>query len=371
MTYNYDCRYFTGYKPCKFKRACDGCNNYDKVTTRVAVLSLEALGAVLRSTALLGPIKRKHPGCHVTWITMKNAKPLLAGNPLIDTIVEYDTAGYAVFDHLKFDVLFAVDKSLSAGALAEKINAKQKFGFGLMDNGAIRPFTPHADYQFEVGLNDQLKFFENQKPETQQITESMGLPWQRDPYVLELSPEEKKEVAQRRASLLQGQKGIIGYNTGCSILYPYKKFTVEKSIELIKLWRQTFPTWTVALLGGREDEERQAQMKKAFASDPYVVNTPTNQGLRSGMLWMDACDWVFSGCSLGLHIAIGLSKPALAWFGVSCSQEIDLYDKGLKLQAKVGCSPCWKKSCTNEPKCFDEVSVAEIREASAEIISSF
>ncbi|MGE0171495.1 MAG: glycosyltransferase family 9 protein [Oligoflexales bacterium] len=368
MTYNYDCRFFTGYKPCQFKRACDGCAHYDKITTRVAIVSLEALGAVLRSTALLHPIKRKLPGCHITWITLKNAKPLLAGNPMIDSVVEYDTAGYAVFEHLKFDYLFAVDKSLSAGALAEKINAREKFGFGVTEHGAIRPFNSFADYQFEVGLNDQLKFFENQKPETQQITESMGLSWKRDPYVLALSDDEKKEVSGRRTSLLQEKQGVIGYNTGCSLLYPYKKFTVEKSIELINLWRQTFPNWVVALLGGREDEERQTAMKKAFADDPLVVNTPTNQGLRSGILWMDACDWVFTGCSLGLHIGVALSKPVIAWFGVSCSQEIDLYEKGFKLQAKVSCSPCWKKSCTNEPKCFNEVSLVEIKEASQKLI---
>ena len=110
------------------------------------------------------------------------------------------------------------------------------------------------------------------------------------------------------------------------------------------------------------------QMKAAFQDDEYVVDTPTREGLRSGVLWMATSDMVLSGCSLGLHIAIALKKPVVAWFGVSCIQEIDVYDRGFKLQADVACSPCWKRSCDKQPKCYDEVSVASVMEASSQIL---
>lgn len=371
MTYKIDCRLFTGYKPCQYKRACDGCPHYDPVVTRVAIVSLEALGAVLRSTVLLPAIKRQYPQAHVTWVTYSSAVQLLKNNPYIDRIVEVNGQTQAVLQHLHFDVLFAVDKSLEAGALAETMRAHKKFGFGLNEAGVIRPLNPEAHYQYQVGLDDELKFFINQKPETQQITETMGLSWERDPYVLTLTPPEQATVAARRQQVLQSAKGIIGYNTGCSLLFPYKKLTVERSIEVIRMWRQQFPDHVVALLGGREDTERHAQMKAAFAHDPFVVNTPTTEGLRSGILWMATADMVLSGCSLGLHIAIGLNKPAIAWFGVSCSQEIDLYDRGVKLQAEVSCSPCWRKSCDNTPKCYDQVSVAHIQTATQEVLSRY
>lgn len=373
MAYRFDCKYFTGYKPCAWKRPCDGCPHYAPVTKRIAVLSLEALGAVLRSTCLLPAIKREWPGCHVTWITYPNAKALLDNNQAIDRLLIADQTTQAVLDHLKFDVLLAVDKSIEAGALAERIQATDKRGFGLDANGVIRPLNAEANYQYDVGLSDELKFFINQKAETQQITESMALKWQRDPYGLDLRDHEIAEVASRRAGMLRrtGGKdwqGVIGYNTGCSMLYPYKKFSVERSIEVIQMWREAFPDRAVALLGGREDTERQTAMKAAFADDLGVINTPTTGGLRSGMLWMDATDLVLSGCSLGMHIAIALKKPVIAWFGVSCSQEVDLYGRGVKIQANVGCSPCWKKSCNNEPKCFNEVSVETIRAATADVL---
>ncbi|SME90245.1 glycosyltransferase family 9 protein [Pseudobacteriovorax antillogorgiicola] len=373
MAYNFDCRQFTGYKPCKYKRACEACPHYDPVTQRIAIVSLEAMGAVLRSTCLLPPIRKKYPGAHITWITLKNAKPLLDNNPLIDRLIVVEPKTLPLLQTLEFDELYAVDKSNEAGALSSQITAKKKYGFACDGNGVIRPFTEHGNYQFDVGLNDDLKFFINQKPETQQITETMNLTWERDPYILELSEDEKSTVKARRTEILgsTGAKKIIGYNTGCSVLFPYKKFTVSRAIELVAGWRKEFPDYAVALLGGPEDTERQESIKAAFADDSAVINTPTREGLRSGMMWVDTADMVFSGCSLGLHIAIGLGKPCIAWFGVSCSQEIDLYGKGVHLKADVPCTPCWKKRCDREIKCYDQVSVERVIRATSEIKSQF
>lgn len=369
MSYKFDCRFFNGYKPCQYKRSCDGCPHHSPVATRICIVSLEALGAVLRSTVLLEPIRKKYPNAHVTWITYPSAKSLLDNNQLIDRLLVVDGKTSQVFDHLEFDVLMAVDKSMEAGALAERIKAKTKLGFGLAPEGYIRPFNREAEYQYSLGLDDHLKFKVNQKAETQQITESMAMPWSRSEYVLDLTDAEKTEITRRRKEIMQpGTKGIIGYNTGCSLLFPYKKFTVERGIDVIREWRTRFPDYTVALLGGREDTERQAQMKAAFVNDSRVVNTPTMDGLRSGMLWMGAADMVLSGCSLGMHIAIALKKHVIAWFGVSCLQEVDLYDRGIRIQSDVSCSPCWRKNCSNEPKCYDRVEPKLIGDETAKIL---
>ncbi len=372
MEYQLDCHYFSGYKPCQFKRSCVACPHYKPVLTRIAIISLEAMGAVIRSTCLLKPIRRKYPNAHITWVTLPASKELLKHNPEIDRLLTLGADTVPLLDFLEFDVVFAVDKSMAAGALACKIKAKAKFGFGLNPDGVIVPLNPEASYQYDVGLDDELKFHINQKPETQQITESMALSWQRDPYILHLTQEEKEEVARRRhmqLSLASDIQGIIGFNTGCSELFPYKKFRVERAIELVAMWRARFPKHVVCLLGGgKQDLDRQASIKSHFASDDLVFNSPCLEGLRSGILWIQTSDMVFSGCTLGMHIAIGLEKKVLAWFGLSCSQEVDLYDKGLKLKAKVSCSPCWQKSCNLEPKCYDKVDLFEIIDKSAKLL---
>lgn len=370
MDYKTDCLHFNGYKPCKFKRPCPACPHYQPVQKRILIISLEAMGAVLRSTCILEPISKAHPNAHITWVTLQASIPLLENNPFIHRLMALDQKTAHVFSYLEFDILYAVDKSIEAGALAEIVRAKQKYGFGLSPHGTIRPLTEHANYQFDVGLNDDLKFRVNQQAETQQTTEALGLNWERAEYSLHFTPEEQQRIQEFRKQLLPAHAtGVIGFNTGCSVLFPYKKFTVDRAIETVRMWRTDFPAHSVALLGGGpQDKERQDQIKSAFSSDHLVINTPTNEGLRAGMLWIGATDLVFSGCTLGLHIAIAQRKPVIAWFGVSCIQEVDIYGRGTKIQANVTCSPCWKRSCSNEPKCYNSVPVSLIADATREII---
>ena len=368
-----DCRWFSGYKPCKFARPCEGCPDYTRSGPRIAILSLEAMGAVIRATCLLAPVRQQYPDAHITWITLPQCRGLLEQNPEIDRTIFVEAKTVALLNHLHFDTLYAVDKSPEAGALAEQIVAKRKFGFGLTDDGAIRPLNPEATYQYDLGLDDQLKFFTNEKPETQQLTETMGLKWERDPYLFRLSQEERDYSSRLRQEILTPQPGleaagVIGYNTGCSLLYPNKKLTTEHSVELIRLWRRHFPRYCVALLGGPEDTRRQKQMKELFLDDPFVQNTPTEKGLRQGFIWMNTADIVFSGCSLGMHMAIALGKKVIAWFGVSCLQEIDLYGRGIRIQSDVSCSPCWKKSCSRKVMCYDRVGLDRVIWATRELL---
>lgn len=388
--YRSDCRHFSGYKPCAHKRACGGCPHYEAAEHRILVVSLEALGAVLRSTCLLPALKRAYPSSHITFITSKGAIPLLRHNPFIDRLHPLGFDTMAVLSALEFDRAYGVDKSLAAGGLMAAARAPIKRGFGISPLGAIVPLSEHANYQYDVGLSDQLKFFDNTKPETQQLTESMELDWQRDPYVLEFTADESARIVARREGLLSGAviaddsygegrerkggsctpkaKGLIGFSTGCSTLYPYKKFTVSRSIEVIEGWLEAFPEHSVVLFGGPEDSERNEQIYAPFKDHPRVLATPTRGGLRSGMMWMATADMLLSGCSLGLHIAIALKKPTVCWFGVSCHQEIDLYDRGVKILADVPCSPCWKRSCDKTVKCYDQVPVAKVIAASRTLL---
>ncbi len=369
MQYNDDCRLFNGYKPCRHKRSCVDCPFYEPVAQEILLISLEAMGAVLRSTCLLPAIKRRYPKSRITWLTKKASKGLLDHNPLIDRIWVLNETSVPLLMSHEFAVVYAVDKSIEAGALVHIAQAPEKYGFGIDERGNIKPLTEHAHYQYAVGLDDELKFFRNQKSETQMITESMALEWQRDPYILELTEEEKRQIEGFRTQWQErpGQP-VFGYNTGCSTLYPYKKFTVPRSIEMIRLLRGRFPDMKIVLLGGPEDTQRHVEMKRAFADDSFVIDSPTTGGVRMGIVAMAATDVVLSGCSLGLHMAIALQKPSICWFGVSCSQEIDLYDRGVKLLAKVHCSPCWKKSCDNTPKCYDMVAPEEVAQALAQLI---
>lgn len=356
-----DCRFFSGYKPCGKSEICDLlCPSMSIPATRVLLIHLEALGAVVRSTSLLPAIKRKYPDSHITWVTQKPADDLLRLNPLIDRVLTTEPADLLQLAALEFDVGLCVDKSLKASGVLRQTKVGQVFGFvASARTGAILPATRAAVDLWQLGLNDHEKFFVNTKPETKLVREALELPaqshQQSDEYVLPLTSPEAREARERRQRWLGTGRWLIGINTGCSAAIPYKKLSVETQRTLVRRLME-IPGVRIALLGGREDETRNQQIGHGL----NCVQTPTQVGLRDGLVSVQACDVVVTGDSLGMHMAIGLQKWVVAWFGPTCAHEIDLYGRGVKVLSDASCAPCWKRSCEKSTMCYDLVPVDEL-----------
>lgn len=350
------CRHFSGYKPCGRSETChSNCHAFEAVGARVLLIHLGALGAVVRSTTLLPAIRRKYPKAHITWVTDRPGDVLLRHHPLIDRLITTESRELIQLRALRFDIGLLIDKSLAAAGVLAMTEVDQLFGFRVdATTSAILPATAAAEELWQIGLSDHLKFHVNRKPETQLMAEALELgPWQRDPYHLQLTDLELAEAARRR--LAWGSR-LVGINTGCAATIPFKKLSVDGHIQLIREIHRQDPSARVVLLGGREDAERNRQI----ASIVKVIESPTDVGLRDGMTSMMACDVVVSGDSLGLHMALALEKPVVAWFGPTCAHEIDLYDRGASVLTQAPCSPCWKRSCDRAVMCYDLVDFANL-----------
>lgn len=315
----------------------------------------------MRSTALLAAIHRKYPGAQITWVTDAPCDRLLAGHQRIDKVVRAEPSELLAIAGREFDVALVIDKSEKAAGVLAQVRARQVFGFVTDPRfGKIRPATPAALELWQLGLDDELKFFVNQKTENQLVHEALELgEYKREDYDLPLTETEGETAADRAAAWRQNpSQPILGFNTGCGPLMPAKKWTVEFHREVLqKLLASGFEN--LVLLGGPEDEERNRRIAEGLP----VLCSPCTQGIRDGAVSIAACDVVVTGDSFGMHLAIAFRKFVVAWFGPSCAHEIDLYDRGVKLQASVSCSPCWKRSCHKEVMCHDRVSMTDLREA--------
>ncbi len=345
-----DCRLFDGYRPCVHKRPCEGCPHHDPVAAEVLLINLDALGDVLRTTAVLPAIRRAWPGARITWLTRPRAAALLVGNPLVDRVLSLSPDAVWELQARHFDVLLCADKSRVAGALAARLSADDKRGFAVDAQGVIVPLNAAADTLYALGLDDDRKFRHNTLPETRLLAEAFGLSWARDPYSLVLADDEAAPGPRRR----------VGFNTGCSPAYPYKKLPLSVQAAAIAALSDSVGE-PVLLLGGPEDADRNAAL--AHQLGDRVDPGTTGGGLRRGAAEVDRCEVVVTGDTLGMHLAIALGKHVVAWFGPTCPQEIDLYGRGVKLLADVGCAPCWRPTCDRSPKCFDRVDPAWIVDA--------
>ncbi len=351
------CRYFTGYKPCGKNAVCDErCPSVSIPNLRVLVISLEALGAVIRSTVVLPAIKKKFPQAHITWITKKPADHILRGNPLIDRLLTTNPDDVLTLSALEFDVAYVIDKSLAATGILRHTKADKVYGFvGDRRTGAILPATDSANELWELGLNDEKKFFINKKPEAQLVIEALELgPYESNSYFVPLTEKEINVSLERRKHWTIAKPTLIGINTGCSDTIKYRKLTIDFTRELIKEIHKK-ELGQVVLLGGPDETVRNQRIGYGTGA----ILSPTTLGPRDGLTSTAACDIVVTGDSSGLHMAVAMNKWTVAWFGPTCAHEIDLYGRGVKVMSKATCGPCWKRSCDRNPMCYDLVSMSD------------
>jgi ADP-heptose:LPS heptosyltransferase len=368
------CKHFTGYKPCFPNTNClEECVRFEPIGTKILIVNLDAMGNVLVTTSILPAIKRKYPQSHISWITLRNAAPLLENNPLIDKVFLWEPESWLILRNIGLDLVLNVDKSQRSCAFTMEVQAKERLGFGLNEHGAIIPLNPEAEENYRLGLDDHFKFRVNTKTVPQLQCEQFKLEYRRDEYILRLTPEEEAYCrAYEQESGLTECRLVVGLNTGCSELYPNKKLSVDQHVLLIERLSALEGVRCV-LLGGPEDTVRNAEIVRRVGKK--ALSTPTNDGVRRGICFENICDVVISGDSFGMHIAIGLKKYVIAWFGVSCWSEIDLFDRGLKLVPEgLECSPCWKRTCPFNLECIQladlDRMVAEIKVLVARNIAS-
>ena len=365
MLFRYDCVDFNGYKPCRHKRLCENCHEYRPRGKQILIINLGALGDVARTTALLPAVLRVHPDAQITWLTSGAGTHILQHIKSIHEVLPFTWETCEALKCREFDLVLNVDKEKATGALVEQLNAKEKRGFTIGKYGEIRYLNAEAAENYAFGLDDRSKFFLTTKSELQVLCETMAIPYARDSYQLTLADAEIHEAQSAKAQVLNQTKAakIVGFNTGCSHLYSYKKLTVEDSIRLVAKVLKARSDLAVVLLGGREDTARNQAIAAAFQGESRVYLSPTEGGIRQGMVWVEVCDVVVSGDSFGMHLAIGLKKPTVAWFGLSVPTEIEFFDRGEALVAQVPCAPCWRRACNKPIKCFEQVDIQALAAA--------
>jgi len=365
-----DCKHFTGHKPCfPYVDCLDECADNVPRGKRILIINLDAMGHVLVTASLLPAIKRKYPKSHISWITLPNATGLLENNPYLDAVYIWGSESWLILQSMKFDLVLNVDKSQRACSLMMSLSAREKLGFGVNGDGVIVPLNKEAKYLYRLGLDDQLKFRVNQKTLPEILHESFKLRFKRDEYVLNLSAEELAFCQNYKREVGIGDSDfVVGFNTGCSPIYPNKKMTIDQHVSLIDRLSSVSGI-KLLLLGGPEDTERNAEIERIVGSK--VINTPTGDGLRRGICYENLCDLVITGDTFGMHLAIALKKYVVVWFGVSCWSEIELYGRGVKLIPEgLECSPCWKHECPYNLECIQMIDLDRIADETLKYVKA-
>lgn len=365
-TWKTDCRHFLGERPCKFKRVCAGCGHFCPMGHRTLIIKLGAMGDVLRTTPLLRALRKEHPDGHISWLTRYESLDLLRYNDFIDRVLPFDIESVLRLEVEEFDKLICLDKEAGATALAMKVKAADKCGFGMSSLGALIPLNEESNYSYRLGLDDDFKFKINRKTYQETALEAAKLKYRGEEYILGLGSAERAHAEQLCKRLgVKGGDFIVGLSTQVGSVFANKALSTDLCIELARRFGRR-PRAKVLLLGGRKEQERNSVIKTALKGKLLDCGPDNTVGEFCAIV--ERCNLVVTGDTLSMHVAIGLKVPLVVVFGSTCSQEIDLYGRGDKVLPKVDCAPCYKKECGINPNCMALIDADEVYSRSLDLI---
>jgi lipopolysaccharide heptosyltransferase III len=359
----WDCRFFLGDRPCTWHKQTGvlcTCDHYQRVDERLLIVKLDAMGDVLRSTALLPPLAEVHPRAAITWITRKESVPLLQRNPYVAEVLELGPEALVHLQTRTFDRVINLDASKISAALATAARSDRKDGYVLDARGYVQPTNDAARQWLEAGVFDDIK---RQGTSTYQdrMAAILDLTGRRHQYVFELGKDEIARATEYLTWLgLDLERPIVGLNTGAGGRWPLKQWREEGYVELVtRLGGHEGVQFL--LLGGPGERERNERLKRQ--SPAHVWDPGCDHNVRHFAALLGHCQVVVTGDTLAMHLSLALGRRTVVLFGPTSAPEIELYDLGEKIVPDMGCLSCYKNSCDFVPNCMDLISTSMVERA--------
>jgi len=359
-----NCRWYVGDRPCmphkKEGVVCEGCPHEEPVQRRILIVKLAAAGDVLRTTAVLEPLRKANPGAHITWLTAPPAVPLLRSNDAIDRVLKLDAGTVTVLATESFDLVCGLDLDAPSTSVTEYARAPEKRGYGRTERGAVRPFDEAGETWLQMSLWDDLKRA-NKRTYQQHILDILHLEGPPGRICVPLEPQAVERAERKiRQRNIEGNKPIVGLNVGAGVRWKKKAWTLDGYTALAERIHKSLNA-TVFLLYGPEDASRAAAVR-AGVSIPIVDTGGTNT-LPEFAAIVNMCSVVVTGDTLALHVAVGLGKRVVVLVGPTSAAELDLYNQGVILQGDVDCLGCYLPDCEKQPDCMETIGAEQVLQA--------
>lgn len=335
MIIHSDCLLYRGDIPCKPHKEhgyhCVGCPSYKKISDKILIIKLGAIGDVIRTTPLLRKIRKEFPTAQISWLTYS---PDILSKDWVDRILIVSIENIELLKNISFDWIINLDKDALAISLTNSLTAKKKSGFTVDKFGHAKPIATKAERRkWLTGLFDDLNK-QNTKHYVQEIFEICGFKFNDEEYILEVDDKDLKWDIDK-------SKKIIGLNTGCGGRWTSRLWPTDYWVKLAK--NLLANNYEVILLGGElEDENNQFIQRESSAK--YFGFYP----LKTFMNLLNQCDTVVTAVTMAMHLAVGLKKHLILFNNIFNKNEFYLYGKGTILEPDYDCKCYFSPICPND-----------------------
>ncbi len=334
---------------------------------QILIVKSAALGDVLRTTSLLRPLRRRYPGCSISWMTSREARPLLENNPYVDAIFEIPEDRRLPAKNA-FDLVLSMEENVAAARWAGRLCRGTLIG--VMENRGYLEYTESSAPYYgmsllrpkaEGGLRAANKLkAANRSSYSDLWLKILGLTGRngrREPPVLRLSRAER-EWGKKAIRRLAGRRPIA-LNTGAGGRWPAKQLSINRTAELADcLSRLGRP---LLLLGGRQEAARNRRILDAARAP--LLDAGTGHGLRRFASLIGACAALVTADTLAYHIASALRVPAVVFTGPTSAPELGTFENVAKLAPRPPCACFYRPHCRFKRSCLDRIPLGRFSAA--------
>lgn len=323
---------------------------------RILLIKLGAIGDVVLVTPSLKAIRKRFPESHITLLVGRDSFELIQNCPYVDDLIVYDPSRKdrrgrlfrlaAELRRLGFELVIDLQNNKTSQLLSYLSLAPKRVGF---NRGPFRflinfktkdpgPLPPVEHQGKLLGLLD----IQEMDPRLEVWTKPKD-----EAFVDNLLQQE----------WLTGNEVLVGVNLGGSPRWETKRWPVEYIAELCDRLAQDKIRVVVT---GSEGEKPLAQKLLAqVRTKPIVAVGKTN--LPQLACLVRRCRAFVTVDSAPLHIAASVHTPLVACFGpTDPKRHFPPTDKGVVLNKKVKCHPCYRRRCPIGLLCMTQITSEEV-----------
>ena len=232
--------------------------NLARLATRIGLIKVGALGDVVRTSSLLLGLKRLFPDMELTWITSREALPLVEGNPYVARAVTAEGSLDEPWRHVDYDWIISLDDEERLCHLATSLKSRRLSGAYWNGSGCI--YTADLAPWFGMGLlrpssqgglerANELKR-SNRETYAEILYRCLGLPKPIErPFVRILADKRQRAADWVRAKQLG--RPLVGLNTGAGSRWRFKSWGEGQTVELAQALVDSQNVSVIILGGGR------------------------------------------------------------------------------------------------------------------------
>ncbi len=331
------------------------------------------IGDVVIATASLRCIRRSFPDSRISVLAKPWVIPVLAHNPDIDEIIEYDgkerhkgTRGKLRLARYlrtrRFQGAILLQRAFEAALIARLAGIPKRMGYATDSRGFLLTHKARSSREeFDVPrLEHDLR-----------LLEGFGLKIGEKSLSIPIDREQKGRAEHRlREFGLSTEEPLVGFSPGAvgSVLKRwYPERFAELAVRIVEAHQAK-----VLLFGSANEQELGAEICR-MASNRGVVNLAGRTSLEEAIALIGACGLFVTNDSGLMHIAAALDVPLVGVFGPTDPRRTAPWSKRYLLVRDEGvdCYGCKMRTCNQAHKCMDLITVDRVYRGVKEILGRY